>query len=245
MVMYEKVKVAEATSGAIVTPGGELIKENYQYLHRIADNTMRFFLCRSIWCSEMNGGQGNFYGLNTDWIHTEVTGGGQYACPACGSQFKAGSRATAVIPAHFAMVMTDTESVMLSAWPAGAEENAIANFMEVMAEDEMKVDFEKYRGLSMDDLTAEIVSFVKRAAAPSNFALHKLTDKVRKHIHEQNSSRTKKHPWSYEHIKDGYNGAFVRVTKDTPIMTEEDTKKMLAAIKVHSDRHLQDVENAV
>ena len=113
MVMYEKVKVAEATSSAIVTPGGELIKENYQYLHRIANNTMRFFLCRSIWCSEMNGGQGNFYGLNTDWIHTEVTGGGQYACPACGSQFKAGSRTTAVIPAHFAMVMTASESVML------------------------------------------------------------------------------------------------------------------------------------
>ena len=91
MVMYEKVKVAEATVDAIVIPGGEIVKEHYQYLHRITQETSRFFLCRNTACSDWNGGQGNFYGLNTDWINTEESGGGQYACPACGTQFRPGS----------------------------------------------------------------------------------------------------------------------------------------------------------
>ena len=245
LVMYEKVKVAESTADAIVTPGGEIIKENYQYLHRILKDTARFFLCRNIYCKDTNGGLGNFYGLNTDWIHTEDSGGGQYACPACGQQYRPGSTSCAVIKAHFAMVMMNTNSVMLSAWPAGAEENAIANFMEIMAEHEMQVGFEKYRGLPDDELKSVIVQFVKNAAVPANFEKHSLTTRVQKHIDWENSKRTSKKHWSYQHLKDGYVGTFVRVDETTPIQTEEETKQMLAAIKVQSMRHMAQMQSAL
>ena len=244
-VMYEKVKVAELNSDAIVIPGGEIIKENYQYLHRLMNDTARFFLCRSISCSDYNGGRGNFYGLNTDWIHTEDSGGGQYACPACGQQYRPGSTTTAVIKAHFAMVMMSTNSVMLSAWPAGAEENAIANFMEIAAEHEMKQSFEMYRGLPDNDLKSVIVQFVKNASVPADFTKHSLSTRVQRYIDQENTKRTNKKPWSYQHLKDGYVGTFVRVNETTPIQTEEETKEMLAAIKVHSMRHIAQIQSAL
>ena len=37
-------------------------------------------------------------------------------------------------------------------------------------------------------------------------------------------------------LEDGLNGAFYKVTEDTPIMSEEDTKKFLAAVKVLIDK---------
>jgi len=150
-----------------------------------------------------------------------------------------------LIRAHFAMVMTDTNSVMLSAWPAGAEENATANNMEVMAERDMQVDFEKYRGLDMDDLKAVIVKFVKKASVPANFTKRPLTAQVRKYIDHENKKRTSKLPSSYEHIKEGYTGTFVRVDNTTPIQTVAETKQMLTAIQVHSMRHMELMRSAL
>jgi hypothetical protein len=150
-----------------------------------------------------------------------------------------------VIKAHFAMVIMSTNSVMLSAWPAGAEENAIANFMEIAAEHEMKRSFEMYRGLPDNDLKSVIVQFVKNASVPADFTKHSLSARVQKYIDQENTKRTNKKPWSYQHLKDGYVGTFVHVNETTPIQTEEETKEMLAAIKVHSMRHIAQIQSAL
>ena len=233
---YEAVKVVEAAGDnlGIITPGGEVIKENYQWLHRISNNTSRHFLCRNKYCrqNKVTKKWGSYFGLNTSWISTVAAGGWHFACPCCMSPFKFGAKSSFYIPAHFVMVLEETGQALLSAWPDGAEEDAIANLMEKFAEEELG----DFRAMDTTVLQTTIMDFIRSSATPLQWEDIPLTDEVKSMVAEENAKRTKQKPWGYEGLEGGFRGAFFEWEEGSPIMSEEDTRTFLAAVKVQMDR---------
>ena len=52
----------------------------------------------------------------------------------------------------------------------------------------------------------------------------------------ENSKRSRRKPWSYEHLENGFGGAFFKWTPESPVMSVVDTKRWLAGVKALVDR---------
>ena len=59
-----------------------------------------------------------------------------------------------------------------------------------------------------------------------------MTSDIKEWVRAENFKRLMKWEWSFSMLEDGFMGAFYKVSADTPIMSEEDTKKFLACVEV-------------
>ena len=125
-----------------------------------------------------------------------------------------------------------TQQFILSEWAAGAEENAILEFQQALAEHEIQ----NLLSLSRLDLMAEVTQWVKTHSIPSHFEQTTLSPETVAYIDSENRKRISKKPWSYTHLNDGFKGSFVKYTTAAPILDSKDTKTFLAMIKVLCDR---------
>jgi len=223
---YQELKQAEADLGdaqGIVVPGASTSAGpfNYQFLHSIGQNTMRFFCCRYIGCG--------YFGLNTSWASTVPSGGWQFACPMCGQQYRVGQTSTAVMPGHHVWYMKQENLLLISEWPASAEEDTLASLMAALAEDEIAEFIE----MPEEEIEACVATLLKAKGAPHFMKPMKMPASTEAWFEGENQKRSKQKPWSWERLKSGFGGSFVKYVEGvTPVMKVDDTKRTLAAVKV-------------
>lgn len=232
MTRYAKIKEAEKEmkdEEGIVIPGGEFSHE-CQFLSKISVGVDRYYICRNKDCNP----EGNYFGLNTDWISTIEDGGWHFMCPVCGRQYNPGNKTNSSFPFHHIWVMQDTENenkydMFLSAWAASAEEDTIVRLMQMLSEK----DLQPWREMPREEVQAAVTIYVKQNAIPTYFKKMTLTQQVKLHVVNQNAMRTKQKKWGYKAIEDGFYGSYFKFEEGvTPIMTEEDTKAFLAGMYV-------------
>ena len=125
-------------------------------------------------------------------------------------------------------MLEKTKQFLLSAWAASAEEDTIVSLMKLLSEEDLK----PWEEMTKNEVQAAVTSMVGHKSIPVYMTKMTLTSDIKDWVSSENNKRTKKKKWSYPMLEDGFNGAFYKVTEDTPIMSEEDTKKFLAAVKV-------------
>jgi hypothetical protein len=222
MQRYSAVKSVEAAdSSMVVAPGGAL-GEQMQWLDRIGKETRRFYVCRNKYCGE----RGNFYGPNTDWVHTIADGGWQFACPVCSAPYRAGSNTESVLPGHHVWVLEREQRVILAEWPESAEEDTIGALMANLQQEDLK----DYEQLSVDQLQDKIVELVNKVSMPLSFESMQLKAPTVAYLEEENRKRTRQKKWGWSHLADGFRGTFYRHADDNVVMTRKDVKIFLAAL---------------
>ena len=209
-----------------VFPGGQFEHE-VQWLHQVSKGVNRFFICRNLDCST----NGNFYGLNTSWISTVEDGGWEFMCPVCGQPYKC-KDSSAKIKAHHIWALEKTKQFMLSAWAASAEENTIVELMKLLSEEDLK----PWEEMAKSEVQAAVTMMVRKSAVPLNMTKMHISQEIKEWVVSQNHLRTKKKKWSYPMLEDGFLGSFYKVTDESPVMSEEDTKKFLACVFVFMRR---------
>ena len=118
----KRIQAEEGDAQGIPCPHPEVVGVQVQNLHRVMPGTDRFFICRQEYCTPA----GSFFGLNTDWISTADAGGWKFACPACGTPYKANVRnKPGLIPANHIWHVQSTDKFMLAEWPETLEEKSI------------------------------------------------------------------------------------------------------------------------
>ena len=167
--------------------------------------------------------QGNFIALNTIWPSTAKAGGRQWACPSCGEIYAPGrSRA---IP-HFVYVLQRMNTVVFSEWGETAEESAIGGLMELNAG-----VVSEYNALSDEELFRRMHELVDRFRAPSTWRPFSMSQRAVDALTGVNAARSRKPPFSWDHLPPVFDACFVRfVAGQSPVMTKEDTKRMLAML---------------
>ena len=216
---------AEGDDQGIPCPHPEVVGEQVQNLHRVMPGINRFFICRQQDCTPA----GSFFGLNTDWISTVDAGRWKFACPACGAPYNRDLIKTGLIPANHIWHMEATGEFMLAEWPETLEEKSINEAAVKMAEHAAAL---KFTDLSRAELQLKIGDVVaEHAGKITAFTKMQLTPAVIKDVTSLNENRGKKHPYSWDHIKDGYTGGFYKYTKGvTPVMKSDQVKDYLALV---------------
>ncbi len=129
---YLAVKKAEAESqgsAPIVQPSGQILTKDkahlLQWTTKFTKKTHRYFCCRQNSC--------RFFGLNIHWIDTVESGGWQFMCPCCMTQFRVGARGEHLTHAHYVWVTEGPAGpqYFLAEWPASAEENFNSKMLEI------------------------------------------------------------------------------------------------------------------
>jgi len=116
----------------------------------------------------------------------------------------------------------------LSLWTASAEENTIEEFQQALAEK----DVEEWESLSKDELMARVTKVIRDSSAPVVFQDMQMTTDIKAWFDSENSKRSRRKPWSYKHLENGFRGAFFKWTPESPVMSAVDTKRWLAGVKV-------------
>jgi hypothetical protein len=230
MQRYAKIKEVEAAdSSMVVVPlGGGGLQNAVQFLDRIGKETRRFYICRSVSCSE----RGSFYGANTAWVSTVHENGWQFCCPVCGAPYRAGSKTDAVLPGHHIWVLEREQRVILAEWPESAEEDTIGRLMLNFKEE----DLGDYEQMSVDQLQDTIVSMVNASSMPCFFERMELKPATIAYLEEENRKRTRQKKWGWSHLMDGFEGTFYKHAPGNAIMTRKDVKIFLAALYCLSRR---------
>ena len=207
--MNKDCEAEDSDAEFIVIPGG-VFELEVQWLHEISTG----YLCNNKGCSP----KGQFYGFNTSWISTVDDGGWQFMCPICGS------------PCH----VRTTSAHGLQAWAASAwaapEEDTNVSLMKLLSEEDLK----PWEEMPKSEVQAAVTSMVRNKSIPVHMTKMTLTSDIKEWVRAENFKRTKK--WSYPMLEDGSTGVFYKVSADTPIMSEEDTKKFLACVEVLMDK---------
>ena len=225
---YKHVKAGEALdSTTLVVPGG-VLGNSYQWLAQLAKNTYRFFICRSRECSA----NGSFFGRNTDWVSTVKEGGWHFACPHCGSPYRPGAQSSYYLPGHHVWYLAGQNKMLLAEWPESAEEDTIGAIMQTLSIEDMT----PYTGLNNNELQQQIIDIVNASAIPTVFSKYEMNPAIISYLENENSKRTKQKKWGWDHLADGYHGAFFQYTDDMPVMRRKDVKIFLAMMCVLGDR---------
>ena len=164
-----------------------------------------------------------FFGINSHWITTSPAGW-QWMCPCCGNRYAAKTSHSEVRNGCYVFYREDTGDLMLSEWPATAEEDTIQSIVEAT---EPSITEEIAR-LGDEELQRQLTQFAARHAVPSVFQTLQLTEGIKSWVASENAKRTKQHPWNYDHLLDGFQGTKMEYRDDLPIMTVRDTKIFIA-----------------
>ena len=188
-------------------------------LHRIMPGIDRFYICRQVNCTPA----GSFFGLITDWISSGV----RFACPACGAPYNRNLVKTGLIPTNHIWHCEATGELMLAEWPETLEENLLRETALACAQHSANIRFTE---CSKEEIQLKFREVV--ATHGMKFSKMKLSPTVISLIQSLNASRGKKQTlFSWDHIKDGYTGAFYKYTRgETPVMKSSDVKVLLAMV---------------
>ena len=223
----KRIQADEGDAQGIPCPHPEVVGVQVQKLHHVLPGTNRFFICRQQACTP----EGSFFGLNTDWISTEAAGGWKFVCPACGTPYTPNlTSKPGLIPANHIWHMEATNEFMLAEWPETLEEKSICEAAVANAEHVAKVHFTE---LSPDELRVKIGQVVANHGVKfEGFTTRHISDTVINAVTSLNTNRgAKKHPYAWDHLKDGYTGGFYRYTKgETPVMKSDELKDYLAMV---------------
>ena len=110
---------------------------------------------------------------------------------------------------------------------------AILQFAETMSLHKGDVELERMNDLGPDRLLEEMYSLVKRHAVPvAAFRKLPLAAAIMDRVGSINTMRTKKPQFKIDHLVQagGFEGTFVQVNEDVPILTVEDSKLLVAMI---------------
>ena len=231
MQRYAKLKEVESVDSALVVMplGGGGVQNAVQFLDRIGRETRRFYICRSVSCSE----RGSFYGANTSWVSPVHEGGWQFCCPNCGAPYRAGSKTDAVLPGHHIWVLERERRVILAEWPESAEEDTIGRLMLNFKEE----DLGDLQALSADELQDTIMKMVDASSMPCFFEKMQLKAETIAYLEGENLKRTKQKKWGWSHLEAGFEGTFCKHGPGNAIMSRKDVKIFLAALFCLSRRH--------
>ncbi len=139
------------------------------------------------------------------------------------------------IRAHHIWYFHDTGNYMLSAWAASAEEASIMGVQELLS----GVPEDKDRILSMNEeqLMKEMTQRVQGHSCPASWSPFTVTDRAIAKLQEINATRTKQHHFQWQHlVGKEFRANFVRVTDETPVMSEKESKIVLAMITLHAQQ---------
>ena len=86
------------------------------------------------------------------------------------------------------------------------------------------------------ELMDSMVSLVGKHANPLTWVDFSLTPKAEANIKWLNDARSRKLPFDYAHLKDiTWKASFIKVDESTPVMTETDSKVLMAMVKKHAE----------
>ena len=211
----------------IPCPHPAALEENaLSLLHEIMPSLSRFFICRQQYCTP----KGNFFGLNTDWM-TTAPQGWKFVCPACGTPYRANlTRASGLIPANHVWVLEKTGQVILAEWPDSQAERYCTEGAQMMAE---HAAIMKFDDLSREEILLRMGNIVASTSVKyDDFQKMPLQPHVIATVEQLNATRgAKKHPYTWDHIKDGFTGSFYRYVEGvSPIMKSSDVNDYLALV---------------
>ncbi len=87
------------------------------------------------------------------------------------------------------------------------------------------------------DIIMEMKRLADRYATPAAWGDFEMTDKAKGVLTEVNNSRTRQLPFKWDHLEGvTFKTGFVKVDDDTPMMTEEDHKIMIAMVRIHTEQ---------
>ena len=134
-------------------------------------------------------------------------------CPACGTPYNANVSKTGLIPANHLWHLEAAGEAMLTMWPETLEEKAINEAAMTMAEHAAKV---RFTDLTREQLHVKIGSVVAtHSIKMEKFTTMKLDQKVISAVENLSAHRgAKRHPYNWDHIKNGYKGSFYKYIKD-------------------------------
>ena len=227
---YKEMKRIQAEEGdarGIPCPYPESTGVHVQYLHKVMPYTNRFFLCRQPKCTD----EGSFFGLNTDWASTANDGGWRFACPVCANPYSMSLAKTGLIPTNYIWHLEKTGQLMLAEWPETLEEKSINESAALMAE---WASQKKFTELSREEVQLKIGEVVANHGfkLTSLFKKMQLSPSVIARIQHLNDTRGKgKLPYSWDHLKNGFTGAFYKYIEGvTPVMKSDQVKDYLAMV---------------
>ena len=164
-----------------------------------------------------------FFGVNSHWITTSPAGW-QWMCPCCGNRYAAKTANAGVHRGRYVFYRENTGELMLSEWPATAEEDTIQSIVEATEESIT----EEVAQLGHEELQEKLTEFAARHTVPSAFQTFQLTDSIKSWVLSENAKRTKQHPWKFDHLLNGFQGTKMQYRDDLPIMTVADTQIFVA-----------------
>ena len=225
---YKRGKDLQAMGddAGIPCPHPAALGENVQYLHKIMPSLSRFFICRQQHCTP----NGSFFGLNTDWM-TTAPQGWKFVCPACGTPYRPNlTKASGLIPANHLWVLEKTGQAILAEWPDSQAERYCTEGAQMMAEHAAGMKFED---LSREEILLRMGNIVASTGVKyDDFKKRPLRPQVIATVEKLNANRgAKKHPYTWDHIKDGFTGSFYRYVEGvSPIMKSSDVNDYLALL---------------
>ena len=158
----------------------------------------------------------------------------QFACPCCGALYKprdTGGR----IKAHHIWYFAGSNTYVLSAWPASAEEAAVMGLQELLAGVEDKRD--EIARMDETQLMEAMSGLVDRHAHPAYWQDFEMTQAAKRTLSDINASRTRQAHFRWDHLEGKvFKAGFVRVTDDMPIMSELDSKILFSMVVRHSEQ---------
>lgn len=187
----------------------------------VAPQVHRYFVCRFKDCSP----RGHYFGLNSHWVSTHMAGGWQFVCPVCCRRYAPWKQGEHLLKANHVWVLETSGRLLLSEWPATAEESCINAMVWATAER----DGVNISALSEEDLLVAIKLKVEKFGIPLLFEDMEFTEKAAAQIEAMNATRVGK-VWDTSGVKDGFKGSFIKPCSDSLIMSYEDTKELLALL---------------
>ena len=173
--------------------------------------------------------------------NTIESGGWQFLCPCCATQFRAGASGDHLTPAHFIWVMNGPAGpqYILAEWAASAEENFMVKVLEI-ANQSITEEMRNMKPHIVQNLLTLTMQKESRRAYFSEIPFTKAAA-----VDAIKATRTKKKPWSYKRIEQRGNcvsGAFY--DPDTPVMSQEDAIKVVALQLLLVDGMTDELEEA-
>jgi hypothetical protein len=227
---YVQVKEREAAEpdyiperGAVVGLTGGDKRYALQLLDRVTEDTSRYFICRQKACM--------YFSKNTAWV-TTAPHGWQWMCPVCGTAYKAKAKNEYTHEAHFVFFKRTTQELLLSAWPATAEEDVIGSIMEAL-EPELT---QEIAALDHEALQLALTRMANKYAQPVIFKEYEMQENIKKWIASENAKRLRQAPWTYDHLLPKFMGTQMVWKADLPIMSITDTKRFVAMVKAVLER---------
>ncbi len=85
------------------------------------------------------------------------------------------------------------------------------------------------------EIIADMKDLTELYQRPVSWQPFRMTTRAEEALLETNRQRTKQHPFNWDHLVGvEFNAGFIKVTPETPIMTEKDHKILLALIFRHT-----------